>query len=77
MDNLLIRHFAKLLALKKIGNFFNRFFTIIKTKKPYMIVNILLINQNQSIVNFETQIQNPKLTVKLLYIKLDIKCNKV
>ena len=57
----LIKHFAKPPALKKISNPFCRPFTITKTKKPYMIADIPLMNQKQSIADLEieTWYQNP------------------
>ena len=44
IDDPLIRHFIKSPALKKISNLFSSFFAIIKTKKPYIIVDIVFIN---------------------------------
>ena len=56
--NLLIRRFTKRLALKKIGDFFNKPFAITKTKKPHIIGDILLINQKWLIADLETQTQS-------------------
>ena len=44
IGNPIIRHFAKLLALKKIGDYFNRLFVITNTEKFYMIASILFMN---------------------------------
>lgn len=54
-SNSLINYYAKLLALKKIGDFFGRFAAIINIKKLYMIANIRLINQKRSISHLKTQ----------------------
>ena len=57
IGELLIRHFAKPPALKKISNPFSKPFAITETEKPYMIASILLMNQKQSIVNLKTRTQ--------------------
>lgn len=61
IGNLFIRHFAKPPVLKKISDFFNRPFAITKTEKLYMIANIPLMNQKQSIADLKTQTQNRNL----------------
>lgn len=63
-------------TLKKIGNFFSRFFTIIKMRKPCKIVDILLIEQNQTKTNSlqisEIKIQNLKSRFKIRELNLKI-----
>lgn len=47
-----------------IDNFFSKLFTIIKIKKLYIIVDIPLINYNQSIINIKTQNSKPKTQIQ-------------
>lgn len=69
-NNPLIKHFAKPLALKKIGNFFNRPLTITKIEKLYIIASILLMNQKRFIIDlitrFRSQNSNPNLKPGIL-----------